>query len=115
MKIAKEIEDEVTSAAEDAPFCFVLEWDDEGALSELGSLGSRQARRAAIHQAMTKTKARVLQALRSEPLAEVNDLEGTGQAVVAAPAHLWRTLLSHPDIKAANLRILPNERFKTHG
>jgi hypothetical protein len=115
MKIAREIEDEVSVAAKDATLCFVLEWDEGPALDQAAAYESRSDRLAAISAVMSRIKGPVLEVLRDQPLADVNDLAGTGQAVVAAPAHLWRTLFEHPSLKAADLRILPNASFHTMG
>lgn len=112
MKIDKEIADLIRAAPGHQTLCFVLEWDQSAALRSAEGLASPKDRRDAIHRALSKAKESLLDALKSEPMADVNDLEGTGQAVVAAPAHLWQSLFDDPQIEAANVRILPNERFR---
>ena len=112
MKFAKEIADLIRTAPRHETFCFVLEWDQSSALRAAEGLGSPKDRREAIHRALSEAKKPLLDVLKSEPMADVNDLEGTSQAVVAAPAHLWQSLFHSPQIEGADIRILPNERFK---
>ena len=114
MKIAKEIADLIGAAAGHETFCFILEWDQSAALREAEGLASPKDRRDAIHRALGKTKKPLLDALKSQPMADVNDLEGTGQAVVAAPARLWQSLFDDPRIEAEDIRILLNERFRAN-
>jgi hypothetical protein len=114
MKIAEDLQNAVLAAPGATKFCLVLEWDEGPALHGVTSLATRQERRTAIREATARVKAPVLAALRKRSSVDVNDLEGTGQAVVAASADQWRQLFGHPALRKAPLRIVPNERFDAH-
>lgn len=90
---------------------FVIEWKDPPVLGPRMPLESRSERREALLAAMNAIKQPLLSTLAGFPFVEVLDLAGTGQAVVKAPAERWRTLVESPSLKAAGVRILPNEEF----
>lgn len=114
MRIDRSLEEQIAAAKSDATVCLVLEWPRDQAIRATQAYESRKEKRTALARAMELVKEPLISKLRSEPAVDVNDLSGSGHAVVAASAAQWLELLASPMFRDADVRILPNETFDAH-
>lgn len=102
---------DVHSAAADAELSFVIEWDDAPALSAAADKPTRREKHAAMMSALARLKAPLISELSRFDNVDVHDIVGSNNAVVLAPADVWRKLIDQPVFRNADVRLNPNERF----
>lgn len=111
MDIPKEVQDELFRANGNERIRLVVEWDEGAALAGAASYPSRDEKLAAMDRILSDAKAPVLEAIRRQPHADVNDLKGTGHALVEATADEWRNFIKDESVRHASIRLLPNVMF----
>jgi len=79
---------------------------------EVAAIADVSERRLYVDRFYSKAKQPLVRGMRSLTGVEIIDeLEGTNQMVVAAPAGIWRKYLAHPPavFKRRDLTVTPNE------
>lgn len=97
----------------DEELTFVLQWTGSAKIAAGLRSGSRRERLSKLKMLLREAKHDVLESVRSEKGALVNDLPTSGEAIVTAPAATWEKLLTEdgPLRDRDDVRVLPNVRF----
>ncbi|MCH8809019.1 MAG: hypothetical protein IH993_04190 [Proteobacteria bacterium] len=105
--------EQVKNCDPDEEVTFVVQWTGSAKIAAGIRGGTRRERLSKLKLAFREAKRDVLESVRSEKGALVNDLPTSGEAIVTAPAATWEKLLTEdgPLRDRDDIRVLPNVRF----
>lgn len=105
--IPESVRSHIDNAAPSEAVTLVLNWPNLSPTDEIRSIGDRMARLRAIGDYYDRAKAPTLEALERRADVEVDRLEGSGQALLRAPASTLRSLITGPQspLRAPDLEV----------
>jgi len=92
-----ETKEAIEAAAPQAIVVLVLSWKNEVPRTELAQTSDRAERRRLLGEFFSRVKRPFLDEVTKQPDVHVtNSLDGTNQAIVEGPAHVWQCLIRKP-------------------